>query len=147
MTSSPPQARFLMCRPAHFAVTYAINPWMDPENWARNDHALGAAAWQEWAALHQTLCELGAAIVKGIFPGGAVRATSLGTPALSLTITGLQGILIEAALTFFLVTAVFGTAVSPEAPKVGGFGIGLAIFVAALVGGPFTGAALNPARA
>src|SRR6266853_4017039 len=32
MTSSPPQARFLMCRPAHFAVTYAINPWMDPEN-------------------------------------------------------------------------------------------------------------------
>ncbi len=62
MTSSQPQARFLMCRPAHFAVTYAINPWMDPENWARNDHALGAAAWQEWAALHQTLCELGAAI-------------------------------------------------------------------------------------
>src|SRR5438270_8684058 len=57
-----PQARFLMCRPAHFAVTYAINPWMDPENWARNDHALGAAAWQEWAALHQTLCDLGAAI-------------------------------------------------------------------------------------
>src|SRR6266852_408056 len=55
MTSSQPQARFLMCRPAHFAVTYAINPWMDPENWARNDHALGAAAWQEWAALHQTL--------------------------------------------------------------------------------------------
>jgi len=90
---------------------------------------------------------LGAAIVKGIFPGGAVRATSLGTPALSLTITGLQGILIEATLTFFLVSAVFGTAVSPEAPKVGGFGIGLAIFVAALVGGPFTGAALNPARA
>jgi len=62
MTSSQPQARFLMCRPAHFAVTYAINPWMDPENWARNDHALGAAAWQEWAALHQTLCDLGAAI-------------------------------------------------------------------------------------
>jgi N-dimethylarginine dimethylaminohydrolase len=62
MTSSQPQARFLMCRPAHFAVTYAINPWMDPETWARNDHALGAAAWQEWTALHQTLCDLGAAI-------------------------------------------------------------------------------------
>src|SRR5438270_528301 len=56
-----PQARFLMCRPAHFAVTYAINPWMDPQHWARNDRALGAAAWQEWAALHRTLCELGAA--------------------------------------------------------------------------------------
>ena len=22
--------RYLMCRPDHFAVDYAINPWMDP---------------------------------------------------------------------------------------------------------------------
>ena len=50
-------------------------------------------------------------------------------------------------LTFFLVSAVFGTAVSPDAPKIGGFGIGLAIFVAALVGGNLTGAMMNPARA
>jgi len=42
---------------------------------------------------------------------------------------------------------VFGTAVSPEAPKIGGFGIGLAVFVDALVGGGLTGAAMNPARA
>src|SRR5436189_287683 len=27
--------RFLMCPPDHFAVTYAINPWMDPPSWAR----------------------------------------------------------------------------------------------------------------
>ncbi len=62
MTSLETQALFLMCRPAHFAVTYAINPWMDPETWARNDPALGAASWQEWAALHQTLSDLGALI-------------------------------------------------------------------------------------
>src|SRR5438132_1339164 len=43
--------------------------------------------------------------------------------------------------------AVFGTAVASEAPKIGGFGIGLAIFVAALVGGNLTGAMMNPARA
>ena len=59
----------------------------------------------------------------------------------------MQGIWIEAILTFFLVSAVFGTAVSPEAPRIGGWGIGLAVFVDALVGGNLTGAAMNPARA
>jgi MIP family channel proteins len=90
---------------------------------------------------------LGAALLRALLPWGAVHATSAGTPMLSATTTFVQGMLIEAMLTFFLVSAVFGTAVSPEAPKIGGFGIGLAIFVAALVGGPFTGAAINPARA
>jgi hypothetical protein len=26
-------AHILMCRPEHFAVSYAINPWMDPARW------------------------------------------------------------------------------------------------------------------
>ncbi len=90
---------------------------------------------------------VGAALVKGLLPWGAVHASAAGTPQLSITTDGLHGILIEAMLTFFLVSAVFGTAVSSEAPKIGGFGIGLAIFVCALVGGPFTGAIMNPARA
>jgi arginine dihydrolase len=55
-------ARILMCAPEHFAVSYAINPWMDPGSWARDDIALGAAARREWAALHTTLSDLGAAI-------------------------------------------------------------------------------------
>jgi N-dimethylarginine dimethylaminohydrolase len=59
---SPSEPRFLMCRPSHFAVTYAINPWMNPHTWACAGRALGAAAWREWAGLHQTLCDLGAAI-------------------------------------------------------------------------------------
>jgi glycerol uptake facilitator-like aquaporin len=42
---------------------------------------------------------------------------------------------------------VFGTCVNPEAPKVGGFGIGLVLVFDILVGGPLTGAAMNPARA
>src|SRR5260370_42320420 len=66
---------------------------------------------------------------------------------LSSTITFLQGILIEAMLTFFLVSAVVGTAISPEAPKIGGFGIGMAIFVCMGVGGPFTGGGVKPRRA
>ncbi|HEY6060854.1 MAG TPA: aquaporin [Gemmatimonadales bacterium] len=89
----------------------------------------------------------GAALVKLLFASTAVRAVTAGAPQLSLNIGFGQGIAIEAAFTFFLVSAVFGTEVSSEAVKIGGFGIGLAIFVSALVVGGLTGAALNPARA
>jgi N-dimethylarginine dimethylaminohydrolase len=54
-------ARFLMCRPDHFAVSYTINPWMNPKRWAR-DAGAHVAAQREWAALHRKLVELGAAI-------------------------------------------------------------------------------------
>jgi len=90
---------------------------------------------------------VGALAVKAIFPATAVNAVSAGTPQLSLNIGLAQGIALEAVFTFFLVSSVFGTAVSPEAPKIGGLGIGLAIFVAALVIGGLTGGAINPARA
>lgn len=90
---------------------------------------------------------LGATLVRLLLPPAAVSATSAGLPALGDSVTFWQGVWIEAVLTFLLVSAVFGTAVSSEAPKVGGFGIGLAVFVSALVAGPLTGAALNPARA
>ena len=56
-----PTARFLMCRPEHFAVSYTINPWMDPKRWAR-DAGAHAAAEREWAALHRKLLMLGAAV-------------------------------------------------------------------------------------
>ena len=90
---------------------------------------------------------VGALLIKALLPSGAARVTSLGTPTLAGTVGLFEGIGIEAVLTFFLVSAVFGTAVSSQAPKVGGFGIGLAIFVSGLVAGGLTGAALNPARA
>ncbi len=48
--------------------------------------------------------------------------------------------------TFFLVFCVFGTAVDPKAPKVGGFAIGLTLTASILAIGPLTGASLNPAR-
>ncbi len=100
-----------------------------------------------YVAAQLTGAVLGALAVKAIFAGPAVTAVSSGTPQLALDIGFGQGIAIEAVFTFFLVSAVFGTAVSSEAPKIGGFGIGLAIFVSALVAGGLTGAAINPARA
>ena len=51
-----------MCAPEHFGVTYAINPWMDPESWARHNQTFVGASRREWAGLHRTLAGLGAAI-------------------------------------------------------------------------------------
>jgi N-dimethylarginine dimethylaminohydrolase len=55
-------AHFLMCRPQHFAVSYAINPWMDPSSWARDQRVLTATARREWTGLHRTLLDAGAQI-------------------------------------------------------------------------------------
>lgn len=75
-----------------------------------------------------------------------INACGLGTPFYAAPITMGKAILIEAGLTFMLVFAIFGTAVDPRAPKIGGFGIGLTICADILLGGPLTGAAMNPAR-
>ncbi len=62
MTRLQPKARFLMCRPEHFAVSYAINPWMDPKSWARDGRVLASAARKEWDRLHGAMLDLGAQI-------------------------------------------------------------------------------------
>ncbi len=54
-----PQPRFLMCRPRHFAVTYSINPWMHPADWAA---AHAEEAQRQWAGLEAALREAGAAL-------------------------------------------------------------------------------------
>jgi len=87
-----------------------------------------------------------ALLVKALFPVGAGMLTAYGVPRIASDVSFLQAIVIEAILTLFLVSAVFGTAVSPNAPRIAGFGIGLAVTADILVGGPLTGAAMNPAR-
>jgi N-dimethylarginine dimethylaminohydrolase len=56
------QPHFLMCPPRHFAVTYSINPWMDPRAWVDSGAALHADAQRQWAALRHALAAAGAAI-------------------------------------------------------------------------------------
>jgi MIP family channel proteins len=90
---------------------------------------------------------LAAFLVKALLPVGAVRSALVGVPVIAGSMTLGQAIGLELVLTFFLMFAVFGTAVSPDAPRVGGFGIGLVLLFDILVGGPLTGAAMNPARA
>ncbi len=107
----------------------------------------------DWkAAVGYIVAQLAGAVLAGVmikflFPGGVVRAVSYGVPVIANTVTLTQAITVEALLTFFLMSAVFGTAVSPTAPKVGGFGIGLTLFFCIMAAGPLTGPAVNPARA
>jgi len=69
-----------------------------------------------------------------------------GTPQLAPGTSPMAGIVIEAIVTFFLVFVVYGTAVDPRAPKIGGLAIGLTVTIGILFAGPLTGGALNPAR-
>ncbi|HKY49760.1 MAG TPA: aquaporin, partial [Candidatus Limnocylindria bacterium] len=80
------------------------------------------------------------------FALAAIDTTHLGTPALANGVSVPVAIGVEALLTIFLVWAVYGTAVSPLAPPIAGFGIGLTVAADILMGGPLTGAAMNPAR-
>ena len=53
MTEASPRT-YLMCPPAHFDVTYEINPWMDT-----SAPASAAVAVSQWEVLVETLTELG----------------------------------------------------------------------------------------
>ena len=86
-------------------------------------------------------------LLRAVVPGEAGEAVHYGVPMLAAGVSVSQGLLLEFVLTFFLVTSVWGTAVDERAPKIGGLGIGLALVMDVLVGGPITGAAVNPARA
>ncbi len=90
---------------------------------------------------------LGAFTVTALLPGAVGRLVAWGTPMVNSAVTMKTAIALEALLTFFLMSAVMGTAASKRAPRIGGFGIGLTLFFAIMIGGPLTGAALNPARA
>ena len=93
---------------------------------------------------------LGAAVaayaLKAIFPADVAVAARLGGQSISGDVSAGQAILCEAIATFFLTFVVFGTAVDPAAPKVGGFAIGLAVMADILAIGPLTGGSMNPAR-
>jgi aquaporin TIP len=91
----------------------------------------------------------GAALLKWILPGDAVDRVKLGAPLLGGGVGSGAGLVLEAVLTFFLVWVIFATAADPRGAfkSVAGLAIGLTITLDILIGGPFTGAAMNPARA
>ena len=106
---------------------------------------VGSLPWSRGAciAVSQMLAGMTAAgLVSCVFPGDLKAETLLGSGT-----SVVRGFFIEALLSAAFIFSIFmlaaekhkGTFIAP-------IGIGLALFVAQLVGGPFTGASLNPAR-
>jgi len=79
----------------------------------------------------------------------ALRSGAIPIPASHPHVSDGKAIVFELILTFFLVFAVWATAVDPRGTfkAIAGLAIGLTITIDVLMGGRFTGAAMNPARA
>jgi MIP family channel proteins len=116
-----------------FLVTRRIAPSLAVVYWSMQFAAAAAAA----------------ALLRWIYPDTARRITHLGAPGLTSGLSVWQGLVIELVLTFFLVWVVFATAADPGGSfkSIAGLAIGLTVTMAVLMGGPMTGAAINPARA
>ena len=87
-----------------------------------------------------------AALVAVCVPTALLAGSGYGIPAPGAGIGLGAAFLMELVLTFFLVFVVFGTAIDPRAPRVGGLFIGLAVTMGVLIGGPISGGSMNPAR-
>ena len=88
---------------------------------------------------------LAALLLRALFE----HAATLGSVPHAPLVSDGKGFVLEAVLTFFLVWAVWATAVDPRGAfkSIAGLAIGLTISIDVLMGGPLTGAAMNPARA
>jgi len=88
-------------------------------------------------------------LLKAVVPDDTWHAVALGTPMIAHDFTRLSSMILEAVTTFFLVLTVFATSVDERSSfrPVAGFAIGLSLALGNLIASPFTGGALNPARA
>ncbi len=123
-----------------------FNPAVTVGAWVARRMGTGAATAYVVAQIAGGL--LGALTLRLVLPGSAWDPVALGTPLVTPGIADWQAIAIEAILTFFLVWVVFATALDPEGSfgKIAGLAIGFTIAMDVMMGGPFTGAAMNPAR-
>jgi aquaporin TIP len=90
-----------------------------------------------------------ALLLKWFYPASIRATTHMGAPSLGSGISVWQGVVIEGVLTFFLVWVIFASAADPGGTfkSIAGLAIGFTITLDILMGGPLTGAAMNPARA
>ena len=127
-----------------------FNPAVTISAWVTNQIKTAAAAVYIIVQLAGGAAGAGllrVALPKSLWDQGGLN---LGTPAVAhgLGISNGKGVLIEAILTFFLVFAVYGTAIDDRGAfsKIAGLPIGLVLTFDILMGGVLTGAAMNPAR-
>jgi MIP family channel proteins len=89
----------------------------------------------------------GAGLLRWVMPEQVWRNAHLGATLVSGISNG-RAVLLEAILTFFLVITIFAVAIDDRGvfKSVAGIPIGLVLGFDILVGGPLTGASMNPAR-
>lgn len=123
-----------------------FNPAITLAVWVTRRIGSGAAA--AYIVTQLAAASLGALALRLLIPGVLWGPSNIGAPAVTQGIQDWQAIAIEAVLTFLLVWVVFATAIDPAGSfgKIAGLAIGLTIAMDIMMGGPFTGAAMNPAR-
>jgi aquaporin Z len=138
---------------AHGLVLVAVAAAYGPISGAHINPAVTIALWfgrQLKAAeavayiVVQVLGGIAGAYVLRFVLGGA--GSGLGATVLAGSVSPTQGVVVEAVLTFLLVNTIYNTAVSGKAGNHGPVAIGLTLAFCILMGGPLTGASLNPAR-
>lgn len=105
----------------------------------------GKLKWEQ-AARYWLAQMLGGAFGAGLLYVALGSGSSLGATLPAGSVTPLQAIVVEAVLTFLLATVVLRTAVQKDGTPFAGVAIGLTLAALILMGGPLTGASLNPAR-
>jgi aquaporin Z len=124
----------------HFNPAVTVAAWV-----TRRMASVAAVAYVAAQLAGGTIAALA---LRWLLPGEAWEPVALGTPLVNPVLADWQAIALEAVLTFFLVWVVFATALDPEGAfgKIAGLAIGLVITMDILAAGPWTGAAMNPAR-
>lgn len=89
---------------------------------------------------------VGALVLEGVADPVKWEAAAGATTTLAEGVNVWQGLVVEICMTFFLVLVIFGSAIDPRGSKLGPAAIGAVVTLDILVGGPLTGASMNPAR-
>lgn len=125
---------------AHFNPAVTIGAWVTQKIGGRDASTYIVAQIAGAAAA--------AGVLRVAIPERLWRLVNLGTPEVTAGIDTGQAVLIEAVLTFFLVWVIFATIIDPDGAfrQTGGLSIGFAVTMGVMMGSPFTGGAMNPAR-
>lgn len=126
-----------------------LNPAVTIGHWATR--RLGLFDTLTYCAAQLAGAAIAGEVLRSMVPDETWRTVALGTPDLTNGLTRAPGMLIEGILTAVLVFAIFAmTAHSADSSgsqfAIAGAAAGALTVALVLLGGPFTGAAMNPAR-
>ncbi len=123
-----------------------VNPAITLASWLTGGIKLPMAALYLVAQLAGAV--IAALVLMRTFSAEIWQPVGLGAPALAAGVSFTTGLFIEAVLTFFLVFVVLQAFLDKEErDQFAGFTVGAVLLCGILLGGPLTGAAMNPARA